>query len=126
MGAVMQREGGQKPADRRADHDEPQHPAARVAQFVDVEAEAPLEQDHRHGERDQRLQQRAEFGGRIKQAQPRADDDADRQHQHDRGQLQAPRKPLRPHPQHADQRHGRHGPERAQLFDRHACPLDTS
>ena len=71
---------------------------------LNFEGETALEQDDRHGDRNQRIEDAAEVLDRIDQPRCRPDDGPGDQQQHDRRKLHPPSQPLRPDADKADQR----------------------
>ena len=98
--------------------DQPPHHVADTGKLVKTQAQAALEQDQRHRQRDDGKQQAAEQLVRIDQAGDRPQQDAGQQQKQDRRQLHPPRQPLR---QKADHQHA--GKHQAQL-DSHSMSLD--
>ena len=100
----MHRGRSERPADRHADDDQPRHAPSGIAQLPEIEAEAALEQDHRHGELHDRLQQGTEIAFRFDKTEGRACDQASDQHQCDRRKIGAPGHPLRADAEDTDHR----------------------
>ena len=97
----------QYPADRRAEQDQADHRAIGLAQFAEIEAQPPFEQDQRDRDRHHRFEQFAEHMFGIDDVENGAADDARRQHERNGRPARAPGDPLRADPQYADQRDGK-------------------
>ncbi len=80
--------------------------AARRPQLPEVEGEAAFEHDDGDSQADDRPQAGAESGRRLKDLQPRSDDQPDGEEEHDRRQAQPPRQPLRADASDGDAQNG--------------------
>ena len=94
-----------------ADQDQVAHHAAASPQLAEAQAHPPLEQDHRHRQRDEGQERVPEQRVGIDQGVigERPDEQAEEQEEQDRGQPQPPGEPLRSHPEQQDDGEADHG-----------------
>ena len=106
---VVTRQGRQQPDQRAAEEHQALHRKLRALQPCQVQRQATLEQDHRHGDRDQRFEQLAEYRAWVEYTGYRADEYAAQQQQDDGRHLPAPGQPLGADTERRDQAEDENG-----------------
>ena len=95
---------GERHRDRHPpDHQAGHHPAGAPLHLAPLQRQAGVIQDHRHRERDQRLERRAQQALRVDVGGERARDEACREQDDQRRDAQPARQHLRAHREHQDQ-----------------------